>query len=82
MKQKYQLQKGVTKYKNAATPLSTSGMNTTRQHFQMRHLTLFYLEVAQSSRELLDALKLTKLLVSLELERPGFDLGSSCSLMY
>ena len=32
MKQKCQLQIGVTQYKNAATPLSTSGINTTSQH--------------------------------------------------
>ena len=43
MKQKCQLQIGVTQHENAATPLSTSGINTTRQHFQMRYITLFYL---------------------------------------
>ena len=41
MKQKCQLQMGLMKYKNAAIPLSTSGINTTHQHFQMRYITLF-----------------------------------------
>ena len=38
---KYHLQIGVTQHKNVATPLSTSGINTTRQHFQLRYITLF-----------------------------------------
>ena len=42
MKQKCQLLFGVTLHKNAAMPLSTSGINTTSQHFQMRCITLFY----------------------------------------
>ena len=41
MKQKCQIQMGIVKCKNAATPLSISGINTTRQHFQMRYITLF-----------------------------------------
>ena len=41
MKQKCHLQIGVTQHKNAAVPLSTSGINTTRQHFQMRYIALF-----------------------------------------
>ena len=48
MKQKCQLQMGIVKYKNAATPLSTSGINTTRQHFQMRYITLFQLKGLKS----------------------------------
>ena len=41
MKQKCHIQIVVAQYKNAATPLSTSGINTTRQHFQMKYITLF-----------------------------------------
>ena len=41
IKQKCQIQMGVVNYKNVATPLSTLGINTTRQHFQMRYMTLF-----------------------------------------
>ena len=41
MKQKCQLQIGVTQNENAATPLNISGINTTRQHFQMKYVTLF-----------------------------------------
>ena len=41
IKQKCQIQLGVTQNKNAATPLSTQGINTTRQHFQMKYKTLF-----------------------------------------
>ena len=38
MKQKCHLQIGVTQHKNAARPLSTSGINTTHQHFQMGYM--------------------------------------------
>ena len=48
MKQKCQLQMGIVKYKNAATPLSTSGINTMCQHFQMSYTTLVYLKGLQS----------------------------------
>ena len=41
MKQKCQLQIGITQYGNAATSLSTSGIKTTRQNFQMSYITLF-----------------------------------------
>ena len=33
MKQKFQLQMGIAQYKNAATPLVTIAIDTTRQHF-------------------------------------------------
>ena len=48
MKQKHHLQIGVTQHKNAATLLSTSGINTTRQQFQMRYITLFQLKGLKS----------------------------------
>ena len=48
MKQKCQLQIGVTQYENAAMALSTSGINTTRQHFQMKYITLFQLKKLKS----------------------------------
>ena len=48
MKQKSQIQMGIVKCKNAATPLSTSGINTTHQHFQMRYIALFYLKELKS----------------------------------
>ena len=48
MKQKGQLQMGILKYENAATPLSTSGINTTHQHFQMRYITLLQLKGLKS----------------------------------
>ena len=41
IKQKWQNQIGMAHYKNAATPLSILGINTTHQHFQMRYATLF-----------------------------------------
>ena len=41
MKQKWQIQIGRAQLKNVATPLSILGINTTRQHFQMRYVTLF-----------------------------------------
>ena len=37
---KVQLQIGIAQYKNAATPLTTRGINTTHQHFQMRYVSL------------------------------------------
>ena len=48
MKQKCQLQMGISQYKNVATPLSTIGKNTTHQHFQMRYVTLFLLKGLKS----------------------------------
>ena len=48
MKQKCQLQVGVSQNKNVAPPLRTSGINTTRQHFQMRYITWFYLKWLKS----------------------------------
>ena len=41
MKQKCQVQMGIAQYKNVATPLRTTGINTTHQHFQMKYVTLF-----------------------------------------
>ena len=41
MKQKCQIQMGTAQYKNVAIPLSTWGINTTHQQFQMRYVTLF-----------------------------------------
>ena len=35
IKQKCQLQMGIVKYKNVAMPLSTLGINTTHQHYQI-----------------------------------------------
>ena len=48
IKQKCHLQIGVTQHKSAAKPLSTSSINTTRQHFQMRYVTLFLLRGLKS----------------------------------
>ena len=48
MKQKCQLQMGIVKCKNAATPLSTLGINTKHQHFQMRYITFFWLKGLKS----------------------------------
>ena len=42
MKQKFQLQMGIARYRNVITPLSTKDINTTHQHFQMMYLILFY----------------------------------------
>ena len=39
---------GIVKFKNVAMPLSTSGINTTHQHFQMSYITLFYLKGLKS----------------------------------
>ena len=39
MKQKCQLQMGIAKYKNVATPVTTRGIITTHQHFQMSYIT-------------------------------------------
>ena len=41
MKQKFQLQMGIARYRNVTTPLSTKVINTTYQHFQMRYIALF-----------------------------------------
>ena len=51
MKQKFQLQMGIARYRNVATPLSTKGINTTHQHFQMRYVTLFQLKGLQSHQQ-------------------------------
>ena len=48
MKQKWQIQIGVAQCKSTATLLSTKAINTTRQHFQMRYITLFYLKWLKS----------------------------------
>ena len=45
MKQKCQLQMGIVKYKNAATPLSTLGINTTCQDFQMSTANVLSVEI-------------------------------------
>ena len=34
----------IAQYKNVATPLSILGFDTTRQHFQMRYITLLQLK--------------------------------------
>ena len=47
-KQICQIQIGVTQWKSTAMPLSTKYINTTRQHFQMRYTTLFYLKWLKS----------------------------------
>ena len=39
IKQKCQIQIGITQYKIAAIPLKTRGMDTSHQHFQMRYKT-------------------------------------------
>ena len=39
---------GSAQYKNIATPLSTSDINTTPQHFQMRYITLIFLKGLKS----------------------------------
>ena len=41
MKQKCQLQMGVSKYKNAAMPLRSKGNDTTHQQFQMMYITRY-----------------------------------------
>ena len=48
IKQKCHFQIGITQNKNAATPLSTLGINTTYQHFQMRYIALFQLKGLKS----------------------------------
>ena len=48
MKQKFQLQMGIARYRNAATSLSTKGIITTHLDFQMRCLTLFQLKGLKS----------------------------------
>ena len=47
MMQKLNLQIGVTQNRNAAMPLGTSGINTTRQHIQMKYRNLFLAQGAQ-----------------------------------
>ena len=48
MKQKCYLQIGVTQHNNVTTPLSTSDINNTRQHSQMRYITLSQLKGLKS----------------------------------
>ena len=48
MKHKCQLQIGVAQYENAAMPLSTSGINTMHQQFQMKYIMLFKLKGLKS----------------------------------
>ena len=48
MKQKCQIQIGIAQFKNAATPLTTRGIDTTQQHFQMRYVTLLQLKRLKS----------------------------------
>ena len=48
IKQKCQIQIDVIQCKSTAMPLSTRGINTTRQHFQMRYITWFYLKWLKS----------------------------------
>ena len=48
MKQKCQVQMGIAQYKNVATPLRTTGINTTHQLFQMMYITLFQLKRLKS----------------------------------
>ena len=48
MKQKCQIKIVVAPFKSTSTPLITRGINTTRQHFQMRYITLFYLKWLKS----------------------------------
>ena len=38
---KVQLRIGIAQYKNAATPLTTRGINTTQQYFQVKYVTFF-----------------------------------------
>ena len=45
MKQKYKFQFGTAQYKNEAKPLITRDINTTHEHYQMRFVTLFHLNV-------------------------------------
>ena len=48
MKQKCQLQMGIARYRNEARLLTTKGIDTTHQHFQMRFITLFQLKWLKS----------------------------------
>ena len=48
MKQKFKIQMGIAQYKNAATPLTTRGIDTKYQHFQMRIVSLFELKRLKS----------------------------------
>ena len=48
MKLKKKMGIGITQYKDAATPLTTRGIGTTHQHFQMRYITLFQLKRLKS----------------------------------
>ena len=48
MKQKCQLQEGTARYRNVTTLLSSKGIDTTHQHFQMRYATLFQLQGLKS----------------------------------
>ena len=48
MEQKCHFRVGFTQHKNAATPLSTLDINTTRQYFQMKYMNLFWLKEIKS----------------------------------
>ena len=48
IKQKCQIQIGAAQCKSTATPIITGGINITFQHFQMRYITLFYLNWLKS----------------------------------
>ena len=43
MKQNYHFQRGLLQYKNATTPLKSSGIHTTHKHFWKRYIILFSL---------------------------------------
>ena len=48
MKQKFQIQMGIARYRNMSTQLSTRRINTTHQNFQMRYVSLFQLKGLKS----------------------------------
>ena len=39
---------GIAQYENAATPLTTRGIDTSHQHLQMRYIILFQLKKLKS----------------------------------
>ena len=48
MKQNCHFQRGLLQYKNATTPLNSSAIHTTHQHFWKRYITLFSLRGLKS----------------------------------
>ena len=48
MKQKCEILMDVGQYKKVATQLTTRGINTTHQHFQINYITLIYLKGLKS----------------------------------